>query len=781
MTASLSLFMRRLLFLSLILQYLLHHCNGLIRRDTRSNDSEILPRSPSPITSMQWRIQEERLYLRWIENSTASGLMNDAMMRHYIHIHRMVLFHNTYVPSDDSPTTVIRTLRGSRSAQITGLRPKSIYQIKMVTLSRSETLSSKPIRINTGQLEFLRAYNLTVSKVKDTSAVFIWYYEPPFVYEISFKLECTGVQLYKDAVKVTKPVIRFTYEALPTTKGQCSYYSTTLQPNTMYHCHLLTVADSSISSQPYSQVQFSTSIGRPSAPPMPVIVTDAKHKYDFSVKLFKSSLKYGPISHYTVYAVPVTRSSGSSLNHPFTPVVPYNALMHKSVTMHLASEVSTRLPFMIGLYGNETLPNELYFEGEDIKRTGAFKENEYYTFIVFAFTKIKDSNGTALYSMSLPANPPIHIEYSEDDIWIEEKKPTIKHFVFITLYTILSITGILIGTLLLICCILINNRYWTFGKIKRKYKKLTNKESEEEEEEEVTIFMNSFIDTLKSETKRATKPRGHGSLRLEELKLLAHEENDEDYRPDLFSIVTPPDSPVAVNKPTSPLVTHAIINETNNEQCNNERKGQIDTEYNDSKATCTKSSSYINSSVAAHVNCSDDGMMTAGTFKLPRAIKYVPPTSAMNSQQYYKTHTPGTPLRRMPEPVPISKEPSRLSREVSKASILSEDVSKEITGDPSISREPSQDVGVIINDPSISKESSSDPFDDPSISREASSKEMEGVSNGGIRIQIINPDNEIEELIDTGIKMNDRMESENANRPGIGTNPEEIVTNLIDW
>lgn len=94
-------------------------------------------------------------------------------------------------------------------------------------------------------------------------------------------------------------------------------------------------------------------------------------------------------SWYTVYAVPVTRSIGFSLNHPFTPVVPYNALFHKSVTMHLASEVSTRLPFIIGLYGNDTLPNELHFEGEDIKRTGAFKENGYYTFIVFAFANKK--------------------------------------------------------------------------------------------------------------------------------------------------------------------------------------------------------------------------------------------------------------------------------------------------------------------------------------------------------------------------------------------------------
>lgn len=245
--------------------------------------------------------------------------------------------------------------------------------------------------------------------------------------------------------------------------------------------------------------------------------------------------------------------------------------------------------------------------------------------------------------------------------------------------------------------------------------------------------------------------------------------------------MTPPDSPVAVNKPTSPLVTHAIINETNNEQSNNEKKGEIDTEYNDSKATCTRSSSYINSSVAAHVNCNDDEMMTAGTFKLPRAIQYLPPTSAMDSQQYYKTHTPGTPVRRMPGPAPISKVPSRLSREASKVSVLSRDISKEITGDPSITREPSQDVGVIVNDPSISKESSSNPFDDPFISREVSSKEMEGDSNGGIRIRIVNPDNEIEELIDTRLRMNNRMEPENMNRPRIGTNPEEIGTNLIEW
>lgn len=86
---------------------------------------------------MQWKIQGERLYLRWTENSTASGLMSDAMMRHYIHIHRMVLFHNIYVLHRYSPTTVIRILRGSLSAQITGLRPKSIYQIKVTKINNN--------------------------------------------------------------------------------------------------------------------------------------------------------------------------------------------------------------------------------------------------------------------------------------------------------------------------------------------------------------------------------------------------------------------------------------------------------------------------------------------------------------------------------------------------------------------------------------------------------------------------------------------------------------------
>ena len=188
----------------------------------------------------------------------------------------------------------------------------------------------------------------------------------------------------------------------------------------------------------------------------------------------------------------------------------------------------------------------------------------------------------------------------------------------------------------------------------------------------------------------------------------------------------------------------------------------------------------MNSPVAAHVNSNDEGMMTGGTFKLPRAIQYVPPTSAMDSQKYYKTHSPGTPMKRIPEPVPISKEPSRLSREASRGSILNRDPSKEISGDPSISREPSKDVAVMIdNDPSISKEPSRDPFinDDPSISREVSSKQVEGGMDGGIKIQIINPDDVIEEQIDTGI----RMGSENTNPPRMGTNPEGIGMNLIDW
>lgn len=59
---------------------------------------------------------------------------------------------------------------------------------------------------------------------------------------------------------------------------------------------------------------------------------------------------------------------------------------------------------------------------------------------------------------------------------------------------------------------------------------------------------------------------------------------------------------------------------------------------------------YLKSSVATHVNYQED--VIAGSYTLPRARPYVPPVSAMKSQNYYKTHTPGSPMPKMPDPEP---------------------------------------------------------------------------------------------------------------------------------
>lgn len=99
------------------------------------------------------------------------------------------------------------------------------------------------------------------------------------------------------------------------------------------------------------------------------------------------------LSHYIVYAVPVSRPKNSPLSHPFSPSVPYNKLLQKSVTEHLVSSVSSKIPFILGRYNHNSLPEDIHFTGSDIKTEGAFKQDTHYSFVVFVFSSQKVANG----------------------------------------------------------------------------------------------------------------------------------------------------------------------------------------------------------------------------------------------------------------------------------------------------------------------------------------------------------------------------------------------------
>lgn len=90
-------------------------------------------------------------------------------------------------------------------------------------------------------------------------------------------------------------------------------------------------------------------------------------------------------SHYIVYAVPVARPIESPRSAPFVPTVPYTHLFSKSVSLHLASIVSTIVPFIAGQYKHNTLPDKLFFN-----KTRALKPKANYVFIVVAFTDTQE-------------------------------------------------------------------------------------------------------------------------------------------------------------------------------------------------------------------------------------------------------------------------------------------------------------------------------------------------------------------------------------------------------
>ena len=92
-------------------------------------------------------------------------------------------------------------------------------------------------------------------------------------------------------------------------------------------------------------------------------------------------------SHYVVYAVPVTRGRRAATTIPYTPIVPVGKLIRKAVSAHLASTVTDKLPFIVGTYEAQKLPEKLLFDGSS--ESLDFKPDTHYAFVVAAFTETK--------------------------------------------------------------------------------------------------------------------------------------------------------------------------------------------------------------------------------------------------------------------------------------------------------------------------------------------------------------------------------------------------------
>lgn len=72
---------------------------------------------------------------------------------------------------------------------------------------------------------------------------------------------------------------------------------------------------------------------------------------------------------------------------PFIPIIPLDKLLSKAVTAHLASTVTDRLPFVLGMFDSYNLPKKLTFDGR--ANYLEFKPDTYYAFVTAAFTYAK--------------------------------------------------------------------------------------------------------------------------------------------------------------------------------------------------------------------------------------------------------------------------------------------------------------------------------------------------------------------------------------------------------
>ena len=86
-----------------------------------------------------------------------------------------------------------------------------------------------------------------------------------------------------------------------------------------------------------------------------------------------------------MFAVPVHKSKDQSRSMPYEPQVPINQLLSHSVSPHLVAKVADPIPFVIGKYEANSLPETLDFDEQWLRK--AFKPKTHYSVVVAAFTK----------------------------------------------------------------------------------------------------------------------------------------------------------------------------------------------------------------------------------------------------------------------------------------------------------------------------------------------------------------------------------------------------------
>ena len=110
--------------------------------------------------------------------------------------------------------------------------------------------------------ELLMARNLTITGISTTAALFQWEHDAKHtIHDTQFKLTCRGARQYTDNNdKLIEEIDDFDYSPYASSQGKESYFSSTLQPNTKYTCHINTVAET-VEGPPTKEVTFRTAFG----------------------------------------------------------------------------------------------------------------------------------------------------------------------------------------------------------------------------------------------------------------------------------------------------------------------------------------------------------------------------------------------------------------------------------------------------------------------------------------------------------------------------------------
>ncbi len=100
--------------------------------------------------------------------------------------------------------------------------------------------------------------------------------------------------------------------------------------------------------------------------------------------VFNVVVFYVYCSHYLLIAVPVVRPKDSSVTAPFTPVVPRNEILLKSLRTQTVDVVQQPIPFLVSSIHPNDIPTTINF---GYKWRHAFKANHYYSVVLVVFTK----------------------------------------------------------------------------------------------------------------------------------------------------------------------------------------------------------------------------------------------------------------------------------------------------------------------------------------------------------------------------------------------------------